>query len=164
MNKLEIRHILSFYLKKTAFATFIVFTAFVPYGIRLCYYYFYQDSLPDFYQNECDLFSFCIAICLALYAENHNTESPFRKTYTVALIILPAIGLLFSFNIEHQKTLIENDILTQLKTGVLNYEDILCRLENYAKMKDKLFYLSRIACYSVTILNYILIVFKRFVK
>jgi Ca2+/Na+ antiporter len=149
------------YIKRFGFACVIVFTALIPYGIRCMYYYFHKEDLPLFYRSDNDLLAYSIAISLALIVENKGNYSPWRTMYTIVLILVPAFCFFYSLSLEDSYLQIEEDIVHSIHTKTDLPILIMNRFEKYYVQREKLYWTSGYLSLGLTIICFILIVFKK---
>lgn len=150
------------YLKRSKFALYLIMAALIPYFLRLAHYYINRTEIPTFYKSEWDLFVFCIAIAVAIIAENKNLKAPNHGyiIHIICIIIIPTFGLYESMGCEHQKIVFNNDIMTHFQSNNFDLKSIRqCLILNEDK-KDMLFHISIIAavffvidCFYMTVLK-----------
>ena len=147
--------------KKILFFFYGIVAAIIPYIARLSEYYFNSNELPGFYQSELDLFVFCIAICIALFADT-NAISKSSGTNSTVYFISYAIFLCFmgiclqsSLGNEVDKIILEQRYISCLKNS-LPTDQIIDEITKCEDKKFKLFLVSilfslvcLIACYSM---------------
>ena len=149
------------YFARFGFAISIVIAAILPYLFRCGHYFTHKKELPDFYQNEWDLFVFCIGIAIALMVENKGKITPFKVTIAVLFIALPIYGITESLQCEQQKITLEHEQLSCYPNNTQNIPLITHKLADYYEYKQLIFTASEILSVGLGITCIFLIVFKK---
>ena len=100
------------YYKRFYLLLFILVPAIIPYILRCFFCYYNYKEIPFFYQNEWDLYVFCIAVAIALIAENNEKKkAPYRTSICVSFIVISIACMIFSLFLEYLKMELERGVL-----------------------------------------------------
>lgn len=110
--------------KKMEWVLFVVIFCIAPYMLRLILCFAWREELEGFYVSEMDLFSFSLAVSVALFAEIKNFEKlpwdlgegvfyGFLMFYVITLFV----GIGYSLEYEHRLVILKEEYKEILKIG-----------------------------------------------
>jgi hypothetical protein len=146
--------------KKVAWVLYVIVFCIAPYLLRLLLSFVWSDELEGFFISEMDLFCFCIAVTVALFAEIRNLKKvPFNLGKEVfhgllmLYIISLFVGIFFSLEFEHRITVLRTQCY-ELPKMVSDTDNMLKSLNNLESKKLVLFLGSILAAIMTTVLSY----------
>ena len=144
------------------FMIYLIVAAIIPYGLRLLHFSVYNAQAPLLYKNEWDLFVFCIAIAIAIMAENSSTsKSNSHIVHILFILLLPAWGLAASLHCESLKIEFDNNLLLHYNDNSFNFIEYSKKLLEIENRKETLFHISIILSIFFMIDCFYMVVLKK---